>query len=214
MNYQKIYNQLITRRQNEILHENIYGEIHHIVPKCLGGNNDKSNLVRLTAREHYIAHLLLAKIHNIFGLYSAVIFMQSGRIKNRKFKFNSRLYQKLREEFAKKNSEHFQIVNTGKHWYTDGKINRFCFECPKGFIPGRSNYKRTPLTEETKQKISNSRKGKCFMSDEHKKANGQRLALLNISRRGIPLSEEHRHKLSILQTGKKRGPYKKKNQEN
>jgi len=39
-----------------------YIEKHHILPKCLGGTNDASNIVRLTAREHFICHLLLVKI--------------------------------------------------------------------------------------------------------------------------------------------------------
>ena len=25
----------------------------------------------------------------------------------------------------------------GYHWYNDGKINKLCYECPKGFTPGR-----------------------------------------------------------------------------
>ena len=37
-------------------------EIHHIIPKSLGGSNEKENLVCLTIREHYIAHLLLIKM--------------------------------------------------------------------------------------------------------------------------------------------------------
>jgi hypothetical protein len=35
--------------------------IHHIIPKSMGGNNSKGNLVKLTIREHLFAHLLLAK---------------------------------------------------------------------------------------------------------------------------------------------------------
>lgn len=38
-----------------------YTEIHHIIPKSMGGNNTKDNLVVLTAREHFICHLLLVK---------------------------------------------------------------------------------------------------------------------------------------------------------
>jgi hypothetical protein len=34
--------------------------IHHIVPKCLKGSDDPSNLIKLTYREHYLAHCLLA----------------------------------------------------------------------------------------------------------------------------------------------------------
>ena len=37
------------------------------------------------------------------------------------------------EESKKKMSE----AQKGKHWYNNGKENRFCFECPDGFIPGR-----------------------------------------------------------------------------
>jgi hypothetical protein len=37
-------------------------EIHHIIPKSLGGSNKKENLVSLTYREHYVCHLLLTKM--------------------------------------------------------------------------------------------------------------------------------------------------------
>ena len=37
-----------------------YHEIHHITPKCMGGSNDKDNLIDLFAEEHFIAHKLLA----------------------------------------------------------------------------------------------------------------------------------------------------------
>jgi len=39
-----------------------YSEQHHIIPKSLGGSNDKSNLVALTPREHFICHWLLTKM--------------------------------------------------------------------------------------------------------------------------------------------------------
>ena len=37
-----------------------YHERHHIVPKCLGGTDEKENLIDLFAREHFEAHRLLA----------------------------------------------------------------------------------------------------------------------------------------------------------
>lgn len=39
-----------------------YTEEHHIIPKSLSGSNDPSNLVSLTAREHFICHMLLPKM--------------------------------------------------------------------------------------------------------------------------------------------------------
>jgi hypothetical protein len=65
MNYIFHYNTLInsysllSRKKNNIE----YYERHHILPKCFGGTNSKDNLILLTAKEHYIAHLLLFKIH-------------------------------------------------------------------------------------------------------------------------------------------------------
>ena len=61
MNYITIYNNLIQRASNRLLDG--YKERHHIIPRCLGGNNTKENLVDLTPEEHYIAHLLLIKIY-------------------------------------------------------------------------------------------------------------------------------------------------------
>jgi hypothetical protein len=40
-----------------------YFEKHHIVPRSLGGGDDPSNIIKLTAEDHLFAHLLLAKIH-------------------------------------------------------------------------------------------------------------------------------------------------------
>jgi hypothetical protein len=39
-----------------------YSERHHIIPKSLGGTNAKDNLVRLTAKQHFVAHHLLMKM--------------------------------------------------------------------------------------------------------------------------------------------------------
>ena len=61
MNYSLHYEKLINKAKSRKL--DTYKEIHHIVPKCLGGSDDKNNLVELTAREHFIAHLLLLKIY-------------------------------------------------------------------------------------------------------------------------------------------------------
>lgn len=61
MNYSKIYKSLIAKAQ--VREEQIEGEVHHILPRSMGGLDDKNNLVKLTYREHFLAHLLLYKIH-------------------------------------------------------------------------------------------------------------------------------------------------------
>lgn len=78
MNYEKVYNQLIERAQKRNKVEG-YSEKHHIIPKCMGGSNDTSNIVKLTAREHFICHWLLARQYpnnkrllNAFSIMSLV----------------------------------------------------------------------------------------------------------------------------------------------
>lgn len=77
MNYYHVYDKLIQKRRECPLDtEHQYCEEHHILPKCIGGTDDSENLICLTAREHYIAHLLLAKAYNNYKLYYAVVKMR------------------------------------------------------------------------------------------------------------------------------------------
>lgn len=64
MDYTKIYHSIINHRIQNPLPNIEYGEFHHIIPRSLGGSDDKSNLVRLSAREHFICHALLAEMWN------------------------------------------------------------------------------------------------------------------------------------------------------
>ena len=74
MKYLGHYDRLIQRAQSRSLDG--YKEKHHIVPRCMGGSNDPSNLVDLTAEEHFVAHQLLVKIYpNIKGLAFACLKM-------------------------------------------------------------------------------------------------------------------------------------------
>lgn len=43
------------------------------------------------------------------------------------------------EETKKKMSESHKgnKASKGMHWYNNSKINKLCFECPEGFVPGR-----------------------------------------------------------------------------
>ncbi|QGF20538.1 putative homing endonuclease [Klebsiella phage UPM 2146] len=92
MNYNKIYNSLINKAKMRSLKG--YHEKHHVIPKCLGGSNDTSNLVKLTPEEHYVAHLLLIKIypHEPKLVYAATLM--SG--KNNHIKRNNKQHGWLR----------------------------------------------------------------------------------------------------------------------
>lgn len=104
MDYQKIYNQIIFRAQNRILDG--YKEKHHIFPKCLGGSDKKENIIKLTAREHFLCHKLLVKIHpNNPRLLYALWLMAIGKKKPKNtdaYKVTSKEYEVLKMNFISK----------------------------------------------------------------------------------------------------------------
>ena len=60
MDYSKIYIELIERSFDREL--DCYTEKHHVIPRCLGGDDKERNIAVLTPEEHYICHQLLVKI--------------------------------------------------------------------------------------------------------------------------------------------------------
>ena len=105
--YKSWYDSIIQKANNRILSG--YKEKHHILPRCLGGKDNKENLAILTAREHFIVHMLLCKFTTgkarIKMLY-AFNFMSVVRNKNRDYKINSKIAQKLRLEFFNNKPKH------------------------------------------------------------------------------------------------------------
>ena len=102
--YQRTYNQLIEkgRQLEKEGYNGVYTEVHHIIPKCMGGTNDKNNLVRLTARYHVVAHMLLACIYpENRSILFAVNIMFNSKNFIRDFKQSSRLIARFREGFKK-----------------------------------------------------------------------------------------------------------------
>lgn len=62
MNYRILYDRLIQKAKAR-LNLDGYFELHHIVPRSMGGGNAAENLVELTAREHFLAHWLLFRTY-------------------------------------------------------------------------------------------------------------------------------------------------------
>lgn len=90
MTYSKHYDLLIKKARSREK-PNEYCERHHVIPKSLGGSNDASNLVWLTAREHFVAHRLLAHIHGK-PMWFALWRMATSK------RYGSRSYAKIREK--------------------------------------------------------------------------------------------------------------------
>jgi len=111
MNYKRVYNNIIEKRKNNPLDETEYGELHHIIPRSLGGTDESDNLIRLSAREHFICHALLAEMYEEgsnewYRMNHAFMYMKCSSINHGDNRyFNSRLYELKRKDFSKVMSE-------------------------------------------------------------------------------------------------------------
>jgi hypothetical protein len=101
-----------------------YSEVHHIVPRSMGGTNEKNNLIRLTARQHFIAHWMLWKAYGgkMTMAFHAMVYRYNKKIK-RHTKINSRTHSKLVEQ----HSRFLSLLNTnnkyalGTKWTEESK---------------------------------------------------------------------------------------------
>lgn len=99
-------------------------EHHHIIPKSFGGKNG-DNIIVLSARHHYIAHLILAKATGSPKMIKALhkmVYSRTGDV-SREYKITSRVYSFLRTEHSKIVSSYSKNTVTAKHIYT-GEIKR------------------------------------------------------------------------------------------
>ena len=170
MNYREIYDRLIKRGQIRGLDKknlDYYTESHHIIPKSMGGPDDIHNRVLLTAREHFIAHMLLVKIYNNPSMHFALWRMCNG--KKADFKIHSRFYESARIKY----SINMSLLNKGRITTDAHKLN-----LSKALKGRKSHTEGAPLKAETRHKISQSLKGKIQSVESLKKRSE--------SQKGIP----------------------------
>lgn len=99
MNYQKIYDSIVLRAKTR-KKPNCYTEKHHILPKSMGGSDDKENIAVLTAREHFICHWLLLKIHKNKSMIFA-FFRMTKPVGNGRTRYVSHSYKYAKEIMSK-----------------------------------------------------------------------------------------------------------------
>jgi hypothetical protein len=105
--YSKWYISIINNAKNRttVL---AYSEKHHIVPKSIGGLNNKENLVTLTAKEHFVCHLLLTKM--LTGTAKQKMIYAFWQLSNQtnthqhRHKSSSRMYELARKMFSEQHS--------------------------------------------------------------------------------------------------------------
>lgn len=129
---------------------NGYVERHHIIPKSLQGSNDSTNIVILTAREHFICHLLLIKM--VEGIYKSKMAYAAWQLsrptRNKNLKITNKIYENLKRELS--------ISYTGR------KRKPFTNEAKKNMSESHKNNPNClghKHTKESKELMSKNRKG-------------------------------------------------------
>lgn len=102
MNYKRLYDNIINNAVSCNRVKGVGLENHHIVPRCMGGDDSDDNLVYLTCREHYLVHKLIAKQYKEtkwYGKLIVAVWLMSNIKGKSDVCRNSREYSSLRESF-------------------------------------------------------------------------------------------------------------------
>jgi len=141
VDYVAVYDELIERARDRSRQG--YMERHHIVPRCLGGGDQSSNLVYLTAREHFLAHKLLVRIHpKALGVWMAFILM--GRLASNK----SRIFDSERQRAAEMRRSFRYSEHSKKKMSASAKA-RGSVSPDTEFKPGHRTWNKGLPTEES-----------------------------------------------------------------
>jgi hypothetical protein len=157
--------------------------IHHILPRSLGGGNEPANLIKLTVREHYIVHMILWK-----GAGPAMAFAFRRLIRSKKLAFGltSRQHTRLKEACSIRTPEHRRRISESLKGHAVSEETRKrqsaaqlgSKKSDETKAKHRARMARRPAgwcTPEIRVRISESQAGKVFseetrlrMSEAHK----------------------------------------------
>ena len=173
--YYKYYCNIISSRQKFILSDG-YFELHHIIPKAAGGTNDSSNLVKLTAREHFLCHLLLAKCTEADLKHKMVHAVNLMRRAKSKIKITGTIFDMIKRMVSEERSGKLRSTETKKKISVKLSGRKLSTE----HILNRSKAQTgTKRSKETRDKLSGPK------SNQHRNN-------LSIALKGKLKSESHR----------------------
>lgn len=147
--YTRWYYNIIDRAKSRTFIE--HKETHHIIPKCLGGNDSKENLVDLSGKEHFLCHLLLTKMvpDNKKLIYAAWGMANLNNPLQQRYKITGRIYEMLRKEFQIKKSQDTRNSNP----MNDPEIRKRHAESirKRGKTKGNTGQKRGPISDQLRK---------------------------------------------------------------
>lgn len=210
MNYAYQYFRIIANRvEHPITRKEQYVECHHVIPKSEGGKDTKDNLVNLTAREHYVCHLLLAKIYNDFKMWSAITYFKTDVDKRRIFRYNSHLYEvaRVRRSMLMSGECHplfgRHLSNETRLKISKSTIGRQPWNVGKHHSEETKIKLRKPKTEEHRRKLSEALKGRKLSMEQRKKISKSMTGKPGPNK-GRLFSDEWRKNISLGGKGKKK----------
>lgn len=187
MTYKEFINNILKNRGRFGIPKDTYKERHHIIPICMGGDSEENNLIDLYAKEHFIAHKLLA-IENPdnYGCVYAWIMMAYRKSDNqeREYEITPDEYEELRKLCSQNASKHFK-----KLWENPDYVEK---------MKHRKSYERTA---QHRQRLSECNKGKIVSEETRNK--------ISKKNKGRKRTEEFKKRISECSRGSNNGMYGK-----
>jgi hypothetical protein len=188
---------LVQKAQNRVLPCETYVERHHIIPRSLGGKDDKNNIVVLTAREHLIAHRLLTKMTEGMAkkkMWYAVWWL-TNRATDSSRRLTAKTYASLRQVIA----DQVKLQNTNPPDHIRIKMKEGAKSRPPVSTKTKNLLRQAslghPVDQQTRMKISAGNKGK---KRSIKTIDAMKLRATNPN-------PDTREKMRLAKLGKKRG---------
>lgn len=114
-----------------------YFEMHHIKPRCMGGSDNPSNLIKLSFREHFLAHWMLYlaypknyKLAHAFHMMCNVIQNVPERRREMRLTngINGRSFERLKRTLTDLGAPHSKGVVSVVDLQTNQKVRISCVE--------------------------------------------------------------------------------------
>lgn len=173
--YRHWYRALIEHARKNPPGPGVYSEKHHALPRCMGGSDKKANIVRLTAKQHIVAHDLLARAygHRWKRLWIAAGLMH----RTRDARVPLRVAATTREEAREAHSKALRgrtLSEETKRKLSEVKIGK-------------------KHTDEARKRIGEAHRGRPKSAEQKAK--------LSLAKTGQKRTEDHKRKISEAMTG-------------
>lgn len=221
--YTKYYYNIINTALARSISPDTYTEKHHIIPESFyiartrkgipgwveGNPNDSTNLVKLTAKEHFICHLLLTKMttgdaqKKMIFAFNAIAMLR----RTYHYRYTSNQYSIFKTQYSKLMrsrmlGENNPMFNKTPSDATKHKMSESHKNIKPWNIGIQLSVSHKLAISDSVSGIKNPMYGKCHSSATKLKQSLLKLGKPNVKLQGKAKSKEHKQKLSDANKGK------------